>query len=107
LVEAAARKLGRCPDCPSSVDEALLDRLKTWRLDRARAQSQPAFCVFTDVTLLAIAENTPGTTIDLARIPGVGAAKLERYGAEVLAICAGLDPVDAQSCGGQALFPHE
>jgi DNA helicase-2/ATP-dependent DNA helicase PcrA len=76
-------------------------------VDRARAQSQPAFCVFTDVTLLAIAENTPGTTSELARIPGVGAAKLERYGGDVLAICAGLNPVDAQSCGDQALSPHE
>jgi DNA helicase-2/ATP-dependent DNA helicase PcrA len=107
LVAAAARKLGRCPDCPSRVDEALLDRLRAWRVDRARAQSQPAFCVFTDVTLLAIAERTPGTTTELARIPGVGAAKLERYGGDVLAICAGLDPVDAQSCGDQALSPHE
>jgi DNA helicase-2/ATP-dependent DNA helicase PcrA len=107
LVDAAARKLGRCPDCPSSVDEALLERLRGWRLDRARAQSQPAFCVFTDVTLLAIAEKTPGTSAELARIPGVGAAKLERYGAEVLAICAGSDPADPQNCGEQALFPHE
>jgi DNA helicase-2/ATP-dependent DNA helicase PcrA len=99
LVDAAARKLGRCPDCPSSVDEALLDRLRGWRSDRARAQSLPAYCVFTDATLLAIAETEPATPGELARISGVGAAKLERYGADVLAICAGGDPADAENSG--------
>jgi DNA helicase II / ATP-dependent DNA helicase PcrA len=105
LTEAAARKLGRCPDCPSSVDEALLDRLRGWRLDRARAQSLPAYCVFTDATLLAIAESEPATPNELARISGVGAAKLERYGTDVLAICAGLDPADAENSAERAEAP--
>jgi DNA helicase-2/ATP-dependent DNA helicase PcrA len=105
LIEAAARKLGRCPDCPSRVDEALLDRLRSWRLDRARAQSLPAYCVFTDATLLAIAETEPAAPNELARISGVGAAKLARYGADVLAICAGLDPADAENSGEQAEGP--
>ncbi|MGQ0465040.1 MAG: UvrD-helicase domain-containing protein [Sporichthyaceae bacterium] len=91
LTDAVARKLGRCPDCPSDVDEALLDRLKTWRSERARAASLPTYCVFTDATLLAIAEQVPAQPGELARVPGIGAAKLERYGADVLAICAGRD----------------
>ncbi len=92
LTDAVARKLGRCPDCPSDVDEALLDRLRTWRAERARAASLPAYCVFTDATLLAIAEAVPGEVRELVRVPGIGAAKLDRYGQDVLAICAGRDP---------------
>jgi DNA helicase-2/ATP-dependent DNA helicase PcrA len=92
LTDAVARKLGRCADCPSDVDEGLLERLREWRLSRARAASLPAYCVFTDATLLAIAEHVPSAPGDLARLPGIGAAKLERYGADVLAICAGREP---------------
>ncbi len=50
---------------------------------------QPAFCVFTDKTLMAIAEAVPDDEQELTRIPGVGLRKLNRYGADVLAICAG------------------
>jgi DNA helicase-2/ATP-dependent DNA helicase PcrA len=92
LVDAVARKLGRCTDCPTDYDEALLDRLKAWRLARSREQSLPAYCVFTDATLQAIAEAEPGDLRALGRIAGIGAAKLERYGADVLAICSGADP---------------
>lgn len=100
LLDAVQRKLGRCAECPASVDEALLDRLRSWRLDRSRAASLPAYCVFTDATLLAIAEAVPGELAELARLPGIGAAKLERYGPEVLAICAGREPEDSQVPNG-------
>ncbi len=89
LIDAVARKLGRCTDCPSDYDEALLERLKAWRLARSREQSLPAYCVFTDATLQAIAESEPDDLRALGRIAGIGAAKLERYGGDVLAICAG------------------
>ncbi|HUR76129.1 MAG TPA: ATP-dependent DNA helicase UvrD2 [Sporichthya sp.] len=92
LVDAVARKLGRCTDCPSDYDEALLERLKAWRLARSREQSLPAYCVFTDATLLAIAESEPADLRALGRIGGIGAAKLERYGEDVLAICSGASP---------------
>src|SRR6266540_3816818 len=87
LVDAVPRKLGRCEDCPSSMDEALFERLKAWRLERAREQSLPAFCIFTDATLTAIAESTPVTEQQLAAIPGVGRAKLDKYAADVIALC--------------------
>jgi DNA helicase-2/ATP-dependent DNA helicase PcrA len=45
--------------------------------------------VFTDKTLMAIAERVPATDGELASISGVGVRKLDRFGAEVLAICAG------------------
>jgi DNA helicase-2/ATP-dependent DNA helicase PcrA len=92
LTDARRRKLGRCADCPVAVDEELLDRLRTWRLETSRAAKLPAFCVFTDATLLAIAEARPQADNELTRIPGVGRAKLDRYGADVLAICAGREP---------------
>ncbi|AYY11956.1 ATP-dependent DNA helicase UvrD2 [Actinobacteria bacterium YIM 96077] len=87
LVDAAARKLGRCGDCPSTLDEALYERLREWRLERSREQKVPAYVVFTDATLMVIAETKPTEERALAELPGVGRAKLDRYGAEVLALC--------------------
>ncbi|WP_285757922.1 ATP-dependent DNA helicase UvrD2 [Nocardiopsis ansamitocini] len=89
LIEAAERKLGRCADCPSDYDEALLERLRDWRRETATEQKVPAYVVFTDATLQAIAEREPSGVTQLAGISGVGAVKLERYGQAVLALCAG------------------
>ena len=64
----------------------MLAKLKEWRLETSRAAKVPAFVVFTDVTLLAIAEQKPSTTHQLACIKGVGARKLDMYGEDVLAL---------------------
>jgi DNA helicase-2/ATP-dependent DNA helicase PcrA len=71
------------------MDEALYERLREWRAVQARRSGQPDFCVFTDRTLMAITEAVPTTPAELARIPGVIARKVQRYGADVLTICAG------------------
>ncbi|MFF0427321.1 ATP-dependent DNA helicase UvrD2 [Streptomyces sp. NPDC004520] len=89
LTEAGAMKLMRCEDCPSDMDEALYERLRDWRSEQATQLGQPAYCVFTDKTLMAIAERVPATGGELSSISGVTARKLDRFGAEVLAICAG------------------
>ncbi|MEU3773974.1 ATP-dependent DNA helicase UvrD2 [Streptomyces sp. NPDC032472] len=94
LTEAGELKLLRCEDCPSDMDEGLYERLREWRAARAKEQGLPAYCVFTDKTLMAIAEAAPGEDGELASIPGVGVRKLDRYGADVLAICAGQEPGD-------------
>ncbi|MGK5532992.1 ATP-dependent DNA helicase UvrD2 [Streptomyces sp. URMC 129] len=94
LTEAAEMKLRRCADCPSAMDEELYERLREWRVERARELGRPAYAVFTDVTLMAIAENVPGSEGELAVISGVGPHKLRQFGAEVLALCAG-EPVPA------------
>ncbi|HEV2344105.1 MAG TPA: ATP-dependent DNA helicase UvrD2 [Actinocrinis sp.] len=86
LIEPVERKLGRCADCPSDLDEELYERLLTWRSARAQEQSLPAYCVFTDATLTAIAETRPASRAALAVIPGVGSTKLDRYADEVLAL---------------------
>jgi ATP-dependent DNA helicase UvrD/PcrA len=60
------------------------DALKQWRLERAKADEVPAYVVFHNATLVDIAERQPQTLAELARVPGVGPAKLERYGEDVL-----------------------
>ncbi len=87
LHDAAERKVGRCATCPATYDEELYERLRSWRLEQATAARIPAYCVFTDATLVAIAEVRPGSERELAAIPGVGQVKLDRYGPDVLAIC--------------------
>ncbi|MFE2560490.1 ATP-dependent DNA helicase UvrD2 [Streptomyces sp. NPDC059352] len=89
LTEAGAMKLMRCEDCPSDMDEGLYERLRDWRSEQASKLAQPAYCVFTDKTLMAIAERVPATDGELSSISGVGVRKLDRFGADVLAICAG------------------
>ncbi|MFC9925532.1 ATP-dependent DNA helicase UvrD2 [Streptomyces sp. NPDC127190] len=95
LTDAGEMKLMRCEDCPSDMDEGLYERLREWRAVQAERSGQPDFCVFTDRTLIAIAEARPENTAELSRIPGVLSRKLRSYGADVLAICAGQTLGDA------------
>jgi DNA helicase-2/ATP-dependent DNA helicase PcrA len=68
------------------VDEDLLAQLKEWRLNTARELNVPAYVVFTDNTLIAIAEALPADDAALVAIPGIGARKLEQFGADVLGL---------------------
>ncbi|MFJ8644556.1 ATP-dependent DNA helicase UvrD2 [Streptomyces sp. NPDC093546] len=96
LTDAGEMKLMRCEGCPSDMDEGLYERLREWRSEQAKELGQPAYCVFTDKTLMAIAEAVPSTDGELAAISGVGARKLDRFGADVLAICAGQEVGDGE-----------
>ena len=78
------RTIGRCQACPASFDEDLFERLKEWRMTHSRARNVPAYVVFTDATLTAIAEQLPPDEHALSSIPGVGPMKLETYGEEIL-----------------------
>ncbi|KNB51831.1 ATP-dependent DNA helicase UvrD2 [Streptomyces caatingaensis] len=104
LTDAGEIKLLRCEDCPSELDEGLHERLLDWRAEQAARLGQPAFCVFTDKTLLAIAEAVPGTEAELAVISGVGRRKLGTFGADVLALCAGREP---ESQKGPEISPEK
>jgi DNA helicase-2/ATP-dependent DNA helicase PcrA len=86
LVTAPERTLGRCSSCPGTADDALVERLRAWRLATAKERSVPAYVVFTDVTLVAVAERQPRTEAELLDIPGIGPAKVEQYGAALLAM---------------------
>ncbi len=101
LTDAVERKLGRCLDCPSTYDEALLERLREWRRLTAREQKVPAYVIFTDATLQAIAEQEPGSVSRLSAVSGVGSVKLDRYGEAVLALVAGRDPEETVAGDGE------
>ncbi|BAN32630.1 ATP-dependent DNA helicase [Mycobacterium avium subsp. hominissuis TH135] len=89
LTTPAAVMLRRCETCAADIDEDLLVRLKAWRLDVAKEQKVPAYVVFTDNTLIAIAELRPGDEQALIAIPGIGARKLEQYGPDVVELVRG------------------
>lgn len=89
LSTTAERKIGRCEDCPATYDEELFERLREWRVSRAAEEKVPAYVVFTDLTLQAIAEARPADTRSLLRINGVGQTKLTKYGDDVLALVGG------------------
>lgn len=78
--------LRRCETCPSNLDEDLLAELKEWRLRVSKEMKVPAYVVFTDTTLMAIAETLPTDDAALVAIPGIGARKLEQYGEDVVAL---------------------
>jgi len=61
-------------------------RLKAWRLAEARRQSVPAYVILHDATLGEIARRNPRDLDALGEIPGIGARKLERYGAALLEV---------------------
>jgi ATP-dependent DNA helicase RecQ len=65
-----------------------LAHLKAWRGEVAREHNLPAFVIFHDATLRAIAEQAPQSLQDLEGISGMGTKKLQAYGAEVLRVCA-------------------
>lgn len=92
LTEATERALRRCTGCPSDYDEELFERLRSWRSGRAGAQKVPAYVVFTDATLTAIAESRPYSVPELVAVPGIGQRKLDLYGEAVLALVRGESP---------------
>ena len=72
----------------AAVDDALFATLKEWRSQVARTNGVPAYLVFQDRHLQLIAGRRPRTLAELAACPGVGPAKLERYGDDLLDLVA-------------------
>ena len=89
LTTPAAIMLRRCETCAADVDDELLLQLKDWRLRTAKELNVPAYVVFTDNTLIAIAELLPTDDAALVAIPGIGARKLEQFGPDVLELVRG------------------
>jgi len=73
-----------------TTGQARFAALKTWRAEVAKAHNLPAYVIFHDATLAAIAERAPASLADLQGISGIGASKLEKYGEDVLRVCGGL-----------------
>ncbi len=82
--ETASLK-SRTPNGPDAPAETL-DRLRRWRSETARAAGLPAYVVFHDSTLAAIAVAQPSNLSELLRVSGVGDSKLRKYGEEVLEV---------------------
>ena len=82
------RNRGYCSECPIPYDEDLFEVLRSWRKEQADAQSVPAFVVFSDATLEALAEVKPTDRRALQSINGIGKAKLEKYADDLLRIIA-------------------
>jgi ATP-dependent DNA helicase RecQ len=72
----------------TSAGQARFDALRAWRGEIAREHNLPAYVIFHDATLAAIAAMEPSTLADLQGISGIGAKKLEAYGEEVLRVLA-------------------
>jgi ATP-dependent DNA helicase RecQ len=73
----------------ADVDENLLARLKAWRSAQAKEQAVPAYVILHDATLAAIAAAQPKDLGQLSTIAGIGAKKLDRYGAALLEVVRG------------------
>ena len=69
----------------TDADHAVVERLRQWRLERSRKDGVPAFVVLHDSTLRELAAVQPRTQSELAAVKGLGPAKLERYGDDLLA----------------------
>ena len=70
------------------ADQGLFERLRVWRAAEAKQQGVPAYIVFGDATLRAVAAARPASVSDLDGISGIGAKKLEAYGEALLAVVA-------------------
>nr|WP_275942330.1 ATP-dependent DNA helicase UvrD2 [Streptomyces spiramenti] len=105
LTDAPEIKLRRCSDCPSTMNEELFERLRDWRSGQAKELGRPAYTVFTDVTLMAIAEEEPSSERQLAQISGVGPHKLRQFGDDVIALCEGREPTGTDGPAADADGP--
>lgn len=103
-IRASSDELARStPDAPDEVeevkaekpsmpiDQALLERLKMWRMRRALSDKVPAYIVAHDALLETLALRLPRTKQQLLAMPGIGAKKLDLYGEELLAILSATD----------------
>ncbi|MBN9888714.1 DNA helicase RecQ [Salipiger abyssi] len=91
VIDRAAERRPQVKTLVNEEDAPLLSALKAKRRALAEAASLPAYMIFPDRTLIEMAEGRPATLDDMARINGVGAKKLERYGAEFLSVITGAE----------------
>jgi ATP-dependent DNA helicase RecQ len=83
----------------------LFEALREWRAQQAREQAVPAYVIFHDATLKAIAASRPGTLTELGGVSGVGQAKLAKYGEQILEVVAGGGPAPAEPVTPAASTP--
>ncbi len=85
--EAPARRAAGAPSEDfGEADPALLERLRTWRREEARQRGVPAYVVFPDRTLVALAARRPASKAELLEVHGIGPKKLALYGEAMLKV---------------------
>ena len=82
-------KVAAAPQQSSPEAERLFERLRNWRTDIARPTKTPAFMILGDAVLRAIANSAPQNLSALHAVSGMGPTKVDRYGADLIAICRG------------------
>ncbi|MDE1155713.1 MAG: RecQ family ATP-dependent DNA helicase [Acidobacteriaceae bacterium] len=90
VVKANVQRTQPAPLAPAEFTPAqqeLDTRLRSWRMECARGLGLPSFFVFSDTALRGIVESTPRTLEELRAVRGLDREKVERYGAEVVALC--------------------
>lgn len=86
---APAREI---PEALSPEETVRFDALRAWRAKLAKESRVPAYVVLPDRSLKALAVDPPRSLADLAGVPGIGPAKLDRYGADLLEVVAAFPP---------------
>ncbi len=81
---------------PSDENRPLFEALRAWRKEQATAGGVPAYVVFNDATLTAVAQARPRSTEELLELPGIGAVKAERFGPDLLRLVAEAVPADSR-----------
>jgi superfamily II DNA helicase RecQ len=86
--KAAAKKVAtpKVKRAPAGADTRVEEALRAWRLTEARRLGVPAFRIFTDQALRAIAETHPASAAELLAIPGIGIRTVEKYGRHIYRI---------------------
>ncbi|MCB1298843.1 MAG: HRDC domain-containing protein, partial [Microthrixaceae bacterium] len=85
---AARARKSSASESLDAADRPLFEALRAWRAETARTQGVPAYIVFGDATLRALAEHRPASVAALEGITGIGEKKREAYGESVLAVIA-------------------
>jgi DNA topoisomerase-3 len=76
---------------PAAMESRVEEALRTWRLLEARRRGVPAFRIFSDLTLSAIAQRRPAKAAELLAVPGIGISAVEKYGRQIYRICQNLE----------------
>ena len=89
MAEPQAQRRKSKPQPPTDPsDKALFEALRAWRRERSAADGVPAYVVSADAVLIALSTRRPSNDAELLAVPGIGPAKLESYGAAMLALIA-------------------
>lgn len=81
---------------PSEETRLLFEALRSWRLEEARRLEQPAYCIFWDSALKAIAQAKPGTIEEMRRIDRIGNGRIEKYGEALLEVIKAFEADDTR-----------